>query len=102
VLEKEPRVLHLDPQAAGRERDSSPGLSIWNLKAHPQWHTSSNKATPPNSGSPYEPMGAVFIQTTISSKLSLVYPQSDPGSKIKKKASHNVPVLYVISEHITG
>jgi hypothetical protein len=28
VLEKEPRVLHLDPQAAGRERDSSPGLSI--------------------------------------------------------------------------
>jgi hypothetical protein len=24
------------------------GLGFWNLKAHPQWHTSSSKATPPN------------------------------------------------------
>ena len=28
VLEKELRVLHLDPQAAGRESDTGPGLSI--------------------------------------------------------------------------
>jgi hypothetical protein len=28
VLEKELRVLHPDQEAAGRERDSRPGLSI--------------------------------------------------------------------------
>lgn len=42
---EELRVLHLDPQAAGREGDTRPGLGIWNCKAHPQWHISSNKAT---------------------------------------------------------
>jgi hypothetical protein len=36
VLEKELRVLHLDRQAAGRERHSGPGLNIQDLKAHPQ------------------------------------------------------------------
>jgi hypothetical protein len=30
----------------------------------PQWHTSSNKATPPKSATPYRLMGAIFIQTT--------------------------------------
>jgi len=49
MLERELRALHPGLQAAGRESDTGPGLSIWNLKAHPQWHTSSNKATPPNS-----------------------------------------------------
>jgi len=40
------RVLHLDTKAAGKER---PGLSVWQPIAHPpQWHTSFNKATPPN------------------------------------------------------
>jgi hypothetical protein len=24
------------------------GVGSWNLKAHPQWHTSSSKVTPPN------------------------------------------------------
>jgi hypothetical protein len=42
VLKKEPRAL----QAVGSKRDTGPGLSIWNLKAHPQGHTSSNNSTP--------------------------------------------------------
>jgi hypothetical protein len=57
---------------------TSSGLSFWNLKAHPemihllptrlhlfhQSHTYSNKATPPNSATPYSPIGTIFIQTT--------------------------------------
>ena len=39
------RVLHLDPKATGRDRD-----------------TSSNKATLPNSAALCGPMGAIFIQ----------------------------------------
>lgn len=45
VLEKELRILHLDLQVAGSER-RLPGLSMWNPKACPHWHTSSNEATP--------------------------------------------------------
>ena len=48
VLEMELRALHLDPQAVGGE-----------LR-----HTSSNKATPPNSATPYGSIGDIFIQTT--------------------------------------
>jgi hypothetical protein len=33
-------------------------------KAHPQWHASSNKATLSQTATPFEPMGAIFIQTT--------------------------------------
>ena len=36
VLKKNPRVLHPDHQAAGKESDTETGLSIGNLKAHPQ------------------------------------------------------------------
>jgi hypothetical protein len=42
------RVLHLDLQAA-RERDPEPGLSIWSPKAQSKWHTSLNKAMPPDN-----------------------------------------------------
>ena len=70
VLEKELRVLYLDPQVAGTESDTGPGLSIWNLKAHPQWHTSSKKTTLPNSATPYEPTGAIFIQTITDCKVT--------------------------------
>jgi hypothetical protein len=48
VLEKEPRVLHPDRQAAGRKSDTEPGLT-WNLKGQPQWHTYSSKAIPAHS-----------------------------------------------------
>lgn len=34
------------PGSAGWESDSGPGSSIWNPKAHSQWHISSNKAIP--------------------------------------------------------
>ena len=64
VLEKELRVLHLDLKGAGRESDSGHDLSIWNFQANSQWHTSSNKATPPNSATLYGPMRVMFIQTT--------------------------------------
>lgn len=36
VLEKEVRVVHLDPQASGKERETRLVLSIQNLKVHPQ------------------------------------------------------------------
>ena len=69
VLEKELRVLHLDLKAA-RTRLSSAG-SLEEALPSPQRHTSSNKAIPPNSATPYGPsiqthesMGAVSIQTT--------------------------------------
>ena len=71
VLEKKLRVLHLE--LAGSNRSLCPHwvwLSMGDLKAHPkcdclqQVHTYSNKATPPNSATPYELMGANYIQTT--------------------------------------
>ena len=45
-----------------------PGLSSWDLNAHPQWHTSSNKphhlqkGQNTNSGSPCEPMGPFSLK----------------------------------------
>jgi hypothetical protein len=84
VLEKELRVLHLDPKAA-RERTvfhrqleegffhTGQNLSIDASKPTPtvthilqQGHTYSNIATPPNSGTPW----AKRIQTTISSHIN--------------------------------
>jgi hypothetical protein len=76
VLEKELRVLHLDWQVTGRANDIGSGLSFWYLKVLPQWPTSfktrptpSNKASPPNSATLYEAMGAIFIQTTDIVKM---------------------------------
>ena len=44
------RELTSHPQALGRERElTGNGIGFWNLKAHPQRHTSSSKTTPPNS-----------------------------------------------------
>lgn len=48
VLEKELRVLHPHVWHAERNRDAGPGLGFCDLKVHPQWHISSNMATPPN------------------------------------------------------
>jgi len=71
VLDKEPiRVLHLGLQAAGRSHYA--WLEHLKLKAHPspvtdfhqKGHTYSNKATFPDSATPYGPMKAIFIQTT--------------------------------------
>jgi hypothetical protein len=49
------KILHLDPQAAGRERDTVLGLSIWNLKAHPHDNISSKNAIPPNTATVWWP-----------------------------------------------
>jgi hypothetical protein len=40
-------------------------LRVLYLKAAGRVSETSNKATPPNNGTSYGPMGAVFIQTTI-------------------------------------
>jgi hypothetical protein len=72
MLEKDLRVLHLRWQAAGRESDTGPGLSFWSSKAHLQWYTSYNKPRPSNSVILYEPMEAIFIQTTTAPKANLV------------------------------
>ena len=40
----------------GRETELSVG--VWNLKAHPQWHTVFNKATPPNPPQVFYQLGA--------------------------------------------
>jgi hypothetical protein len=67
------------------ERLGQAGMSFWNLKAHSQWHTSSNKATPTstwphflillklcrslqNKHSNLWAYGAILIQTTIGSQ----------------------------------
>ena len=64
------RDLYLDRQAAGTECDTGPGLSIWDLKSCPQWHTSFHKDTPPNSATPYESMGTIFFPTTTPPSAS--------------------------------
>ena len=56
LLEKEPRILHLDHrQQTGRKSDTGPGLSIWKHQSPlpvthflQQGRTNSDKATPPN------------------------------------------------------
>ena len=56
VLEEELRVLCLEPQASKGKlwhTDTSELLKPQNLP--PQSHTSSNKTTAPNSGTPYGP-----------------------------------------------
>jgi hypothetical protein len=52
VLEKDLRVLHLDPQAVGND------LMLF-LQ---QDHTYSNKVTPPSSTTPYGPMGNILFK----------------------------------------
>ena len=75
-------LLHPDPQAAGREKETlgGPGEDFGNLKAHSQWYTSFNIAMSPNPSQTvhqpniqtYEPMGAILIQTIRVSKLNLI------------------------------
>jgi hypothetical protein len=76
------RVLHLDLKVAGREAEPAGlALSFWNVKAHPQWLTFFNKATCIhsnkaiillNNGTPYEPVGSIFIYTTILFSLASI------------------------------
>lgn len=42
-----------------------PGLSIWNLIAHPQWHTSPNKVTPLIVLLPVSLWGSIIFKSTI-------------------------------------
>lgn len=52
------------------ERDTGPGLSIWNPKAYSQWQTFSNQVTVPNSATPY---GQAYGRHSIQSS-----PAADP------------------------
>ena len=65
VLEKELRVLHLDPKGTGSGLVHGAWLEdMRHQSLTPQWHTFSNKATPPNSATPYEPVRTNYIQAT--------------------------------------
>ena len=56
VLEKELRVLHLDPQEQKQLCHTGCSLKVMRPQSTPpQWHSSYNKATPPNSAIPYGP-----------------------------------------------
>lgn len=58
ALEKELRVLHLDPQAAGDCVSHWAKPELMRPQSCPQlWHTSSNKVTSSNSPTPYGPTG---------------------------------------------
>lgn len=48
VWERKLRVLHIDWQVAGKERDIDPGLNIESLKGLPRLHSSSKKVVCPN------------------------------------------------------
>ena len=61
VLEKELGVLHLDPQAAGVGVPLARIELIRPQSILPQWHVSSNKATPIPQG--LLPMGKAFKHT---------------------------------------
>jgi hypothetical protein len=52
--------------AGGRKRVRHWAWLAWvpeTLKAQTQWHTSSNKATPPNSATSWRPIGATSLHT---------------------------------------
>ena len=62
------KVLHLKGKRKSTETLGGI-LSIGNLKIHPNCDKSSNKATPPSNATPYELMGANYIQITTLSVL---------------------------------
>jgi hypothetical protein len=67
VLERELRDLHLDMQAIGREKafETSNSTSIeCFLQQDHTYSTRPHALVLQNSGTPYEPLRAIFIQTT--------------------------------------
>lgn len=64
VLEKEPRVLHLDQHTAERKRVTETSLSIETYKPPPVTHFFPKDQVYCNKVNPYEPVGGIFIQTT--------------------------------------
>jgi hypothetical protein len=90
VLERELRVLHLDPQAGGRA-SHIPDLYFWYLKAHPLWHTSSNMATPtPTSSHLLILLSSAtywWISVQLYESIGLFLFRPKTGSKISKKVN---------------
>lgn len=63
---------YFDPQAGDRVQALTGSSMFWNLKAHPQWCTSS-KVTHPNSCLPVPPIGdQVFKQLLTSMHSSYI------------------------------
>ena len=80
VLEKELRVLHLDPKHQEERMSHWAWLKL--LKSQSlaqvtgflqQGHIYLNKATSPNSATPYGPSEAIFIQTTAVTYVNLSF-----------------------------
>ena len=74
-MELEKQLITLHPDLQIEKREIRPGMGFWNLKVHPQWHTSSNKTTHSNTSQNnyinwgprfqiYEPVRAILILTT--------------------------------------
>jgi hypothetical protein len=76
VLERKLSVLYSDPQEAGKERDTGCAVSFCNLKAHSQWHTSSNQATPLSIKPYLLILPKQFIHWGLSMLMSLCGPFS--------------------------
>lgn len=44
--------------------------NLFHSQAHPQWHTSFNKTTPPNNVTPQKSMNTISFQTTTTTNLN--------------------------------
>ena len=64
-------------ETARRQREhTGNGMSFWSLKAHPRWHTSSNKATPPNPSQTVPSMNnQAFQYMSLWESFSFIAPQ---------------------------
>ena len=83
-------------KAATESSTSYVGKRKWPQSSLPQWHTSSNKATPtsmrpPSNTLPYEIMGASYIQTTTFHSLA---PITLENIIIQNAFSAKVPIVY--------
>lgn len=59
----EPRAYILTHR---RQEDTGPGLGFGNLKAHLQWHASSDEATPPNPSNPFREFHSLVMKLSLS------------------------------------
>lgn len=89
VLQRHLRIWHLALKAAGLVCHTGCGLSIRDIKAHPyQWPLPPiiphllQKGQPPNSATPYGPMGPIFSQASQEGKESwreVLCQETSPG-----------------------
>lgn len=92
-------VLQPCRQQEGRTTDTGPGFGVWNPKAHRQWDTSSNKATP-TPARPYFPI--VPLHMGLWGSFSFKLPQycSHHCGKIPS-GSHLSILVWLIVQRIS-